>query len=143
MTMILATAGSPLVSLTEQGTEYEPGVCNIGPAEIARRRRTGHIGLIATIALFALLVLLDAPPLLRFIVALPAAVCAAGYLQAALKFCIAFGSLGVFNFAARGTTQHIADRAARARDRMRALQLSVACALVGVSVGIVAVLLPV
>ena len=27
--------------------EYEPGVCNIGPAEIARRRRAGHVGLLA------------------------------------------------------------------------------------------------
>ena len=42
---------------------YQPGVCNIGPAEIARRRRVGHIGVIATILLFGLLVVLDLPPI--------------------------------------------------------------------------------
>ena len=25
---------------------YRPGVCNIGPAEITRRRMAGHVGLI-------------------------------------------------------------------------------------------------
>ena len=47
--------------------DYQPGVCNIGPAEIARRRRAGHVGLVATIALFAILVLVSAPPLARLI----------------------------------------------------------------------------
>jgi len=30
---------------------YVPGTCNIGPAEIAVRRRAGHVGLAATAAL--------------------------------------------------------------------------------------------
>ena len=40
--------------------EYEPGVCNIGPAEIARRRRAGHLGLAATLVLLVVLVAVDA-----------------------------------------------------------------------------------
>ncbi len=37
--------------------EYQAGVCNIGPEEIARRRRAGHIGLVISIAVFVGLVL--------------------------------------------------------------------------------------
>jgi len=40
--------------------EYRPGVCNIGPDEIARRRMAGHVGLLAAIVLFAVLVAIDA-----------------------------------------------------------------------------------
>jgi hypothetical protein len=29
------------------GFGYQPGVCNIGPQEIRRRRRAGHVGLVA------------------------------------------------------------------------------------------------
>jgi len=144
MTIALAAAGSSKLALEgSEGSDYQPGVCNIGPAEIARRRRTGHIGVALTGLLFLVLVALNAPPLARFIVALPAAVAAAGYIQAALKFCIAFGSAGVFNFGAHGTTDKVEDREARARDRARAMQLGAACGLVGLTVGVIAVLLPV
>ena len=34
-------------------TEYIPGVCNIGPAEIGRRRQIGWVGSGATILLWA------------------------------------------------------------------------------------------
>ncbi len=128
---------------TDSGSGYQAGVCNIGPAEIARRRRIGHVGLISTILLYAVVVLLDAPPLTRFIVALPAAMSAAGYIQAAFRFCIAFGSAGVFNFGDHGSPQEVVDSSSRSRDRMRAIQLSATCAAVGVAVGIVAVLLPI
>ena len=121
---------------------YQPGACNIGPAEIARRRRAGHLGLVVTLATFAVLILIHAPPLTRFVVALPAAGAAVGYLQAFLRFCIAFGSEGVFNFGPLGTTEHIADRSARTRDRVRAVQVTLASLLVGLLVGAIAVLLP-
>jgi hypothetical protein len=53
------------------GSDYQPGRCNIGPAEIARRRRAGHVGLAATAVLFGGLVAGGAPPLARIIVVLP------------------------------------------------------------------------
>jgi hypothetical protein len=121
---------------------YEPGVCNIGPAEIARRRRTGNFGAIATVALFALLVWLDVPPLARFLVALPAALAAGGYLQAALKFCVAFGVAGVFNFGSRGETHSIADKEARARDRAKVVQMMAVISAIAITVGLLAVVVP-
>jgi uncharacterized membrane protein len=136
-------AGAPPISFHDEGSEYRAGACNIGPAEIARRRRSGHVALVATVALFALLVVLNVPPLVRFIVALPAAVAAACYMEAFLKFCIGFGWLGVFNFGSRGSTQRVADDAARSADRRRSFWLSVVLAAIGVAVGVVAVVLPV
>jgi hypothetical protein len=123
--------------------EYQPGVCNIGPAEIRRRRRAGHVGLAAAIGLLAVLVLVDAPPLARLLVAIPAAVSASGYLQAAMKFCAGFGQLGVFNFGETGVRTAVVDEAARAADRRRARQISLMSFAIGALVGTIAVLLPI
>ena len=136
-------AGSPQIQIQQPDDGYEAGVCNIGPAEITRRRRFGHVALAATVGLFAVLVILDVPPLLRFVVAIPAAVAVACYLEAFLKFCIGFGWLGVFNFGSRGSTQRIADSAARSADRRRSFRLSAALVVFALAVGVIAVLLPV
>jgi hypothetical protein len=140
MTVPTLAGPVPRTAVAEPG--YVPGVCNIGADEIARRRRGGHLGALFTLALFLVLVALGAPPLLRFLVALPAAGAAAGYLQAWLKFCAAFGWLGVLNFGRRGRTERVDDPAARARDRLRALQIGAASAVIGVLVGLIAVLWP-
>jgi len=123
--------------------DYQPGVCNIGPAEIARRRRAGHVGLIATIALFAILVLISAPPLARLMLVIPAAISASGYLQAYLKFCAGFGSRGIFNFDEVGTTEQVADAAARALDRAKANRIGLASFAIGIAVALVTVLIPI
>jgi hypothetical protein len=123
-------------------TAYQPGICNIGPAEIARRRRAGHVGLGVSVVLLAILVAISAPPLTRLLVALPAAVAASGYLQAALKFCAGFGSRGLFNFGPVGPTEQALDPADRARDRSRARQIGLTSLVIGVAVGLVAALLP-
>ena len=69
---LTAFARQPAVSPTPlEG--YRSGSCNIGPEEIGRRRRAGHVGLLVTLALLALLVAIDAPPLWRLALALPAA----------------------------------------------------------------------
>ena len=124
------------------GVEYRPGVCNIGPAEIARRRRAGHLGLLVTVAAFAALVAIDAPPLARLILVLPAAAAASGYLQAWLKFCAGFGSRGIFNFGPVGDIQQVVDEEARARDRARANRIALASIAIGVAVGFLAAVIP-
>jgi hypothetical protein len=122
---------------------YRPGVCNIGPAEITRRRRTGHVGLLATILGLVLLIAIDAPPLARLLLILPATVSAAGYLQAWLRFCAGFGARGVINFGPLGRTDAVADGAARALDRRQARRIGLASLAIGVIAGLVAVALPV
>ena len=124
------------------GRDYRPGICNIGPAEIARRRRAGHVGLLAMIVVLAALVAIDAPPIARIVLAVPAAAAASGYLQAWLKFCAGFGSRGIFNFGPLGKAEEVGDAEARSRDRAKARQIALASLAIGIAVGIGTVLLP-
>jgi hypothetical protein len=121
---------------------YASGRCNIGPAEIARRRSFGHAAAVVTIAAFAALMLLHAPAWMRLLLFFPAAGAAAGYLQAALHFCADYGWRGVFNFGRAGhhRTSAVAYVEARLADRRMALFIGATCAAVGVLVALVALL---
>jgi hypothetical protein len=123
--------------------QYQPGVCNIGPAEIRRRRRTGHVGLIATLVLLAVLIAIDAPPLSRLLVGIPAMLSASGYLQAWLKFCAGFAQIGVYNFGDRGEMQKVVDPEAHRRDLARGRRIGLGAAAIGAAMALVAVLLPI
>lgn len=123
--------------------KYQPGVCNIGPQEIARRRRAGHVGLIVSVALFALLLALAAPHWVRLALVLTVGVSASGYLQAWFHFCAGFGSAGIYNFGPLGTVERVVDPEAHRRDRMRSLQIGLASLAIGLAVGIGAALLPI
>ncbi|HEU5203862.1 MAG TPA: hypothetical protein VFU17_06155 [Candidatus Limnocylindrales bacterium] len=141
--MTLAALAASGTAETHQAADYQPGVCNIGPAEIARRRRAGHTGLIAAIALFIALVVIGAPDWTRFLVAIPAIGAAAGYLQARLKFCAGFGAAGVFNFGQLGPTERVQGIEDRRRDRARALQIGAASIAIGIAAGLFAVAIPI
>lgn len=136
-----ATSGSGTPSRVRPATEYQPGVCNIGAAEIARRRRAGDIGAIVAIVALVVLISVHAPPLVRLGVALPAAGAASGYLQAMSRFCAGFGSRGIFNFGQLGQTSSVADPEARARDRAKATQIGLASLAIGGAVAAVAVVM--
>jgi hypothetical protein len=122
---------------------YQPGVCNIGPQEIARRRRSGHVGLAVSVGLFVLLLAVGAPPWTRLSLILTVGVSASGYLQAWLHFCAGFGSAGVYNFGPLGTVERVDDPRARLRDRLKSLQIGLASLAIGLAVGIGAALLPI
>jgi hypothetical protein len=140
-----ATPTSPpkLTPRAETPLDYQPGVCNIGPAEIARRRRAGHVGLAITVGLFAALVLADAPPAARLLIALPAIAAASGYLQAHYHFCAGFGSRGVYNFGDVGPMVEVVDPEEKARDRARARQIGFASIGIVVVIGVIAAVLPI
>lgn len=124
------------------GAVYEPGRCNIGPAEIRRRRQVGHIGLAATIVGLILLVVINANPLWRLLLFFPAAVSASGYLQAIFHFCAGFGSRGVYNFGPLGRQEQVTDREALNRDRAMSNRIGLGAAAIGLVVAVIAVLLP-
>jgi hypothetical protein len=143
-TNLAATGGKLGTSPATAPSEYRAGACNIGPAEIARRRRTGHVGLALTIGLLAVLLWLDAPTWTRLILFLPAAVGAAGYLQAHFRFCADYGWRGVFNVGERAghsRTTAVADAAARRADRRRALLISAGSGVIGLAVTLLALAL--
>jgi hypothetical protein len=125
----------------ETSESYVPGTCNIGPAEIARRRLTGHVGLVVTVLGFLALTAVQVNALWRLLLFLPAAVSASGYLQAVLHFCAGFGSRGVYNFGPLGGREQVADPEALARDRSMSRRIGFGSAAIGAVVAIGAVLL--
>jgi hypothetical protein len=133
----------PQIAFTRATDGYHPGACNIGPAEIARRRRTGWVGLAAAAVLAAGLLLVDAPAVARWLVALPLAVGAIGFLQAYFRFCAAYGAAGIRNFGPLGSTERVDDAAARRADRAKAVAISMAGGAIGVAGALLLVLLPV
>jgi hypothetical protein len=123
-------------------SEYRPGVCNIGPAEVARRRRAGHAAAAATLALAAVLVLARAPRPARLLLALPAAAAASGYIQARRRFCAGFGSRGIRNFGQLGAWEAVPDPADRAADLATSRRIGAASAAAGLALGALASLWP-
>ncbi|WP_437185485.1 hypothetical protein SH668x_002592 [Planctomicrobium sp. SH668] len=101
--------------------EYIPGQCNIGNREIRARIWMGIAFSLLTIASSAILVVLKAPPVVRALTFFPAMLAALGILQAAFRFCVAYGLLGVFNVGAdMNRTDTVEQAASRRRDRWRA-----------------------
>jgi hypothetical protein len=139
---VIAHHSTPADERGPQSSGYTSGRCNIGPAEIARRRRVGHAATLVTIAALGALLLLNAPPGARLLLFFPAAGAAAGYLQAALRFCADYGWRGVFNFGRAGhdRTSAVLDADARRADRRMALFIGAASAAVGVLVALLALL---
>jgi hypothetical protein len=119
--------------------QYIPGTCNIGPEEIALRRRAGHVGLAVTAALGAALLRSDLSPAWRLTLAFPAAGAASGYLQARQRFCANYGFRGLYNFERRGHEQPVPVAGAQDEDRRRSLQIAATSAAIGAGVALVAV----
>ena len=124
----------------DQRSDYRPGACNIGPAEIARRRQGGLLAIAVAVGVAVALVVVDAPPAWRLLV-FP--FLAAGFNtleQARRRFCVGFAMAGVRDFGPAGERTVVQGRDERAADRRAALILSAytAAAAAIVSLGFVA-----
>lgn len=118
-------------------SEYIPGECNIGPAEIKRRRQAGWAGLIATILLWGAFIIIRAPAAWRLLLFVPATMGAVGFIQAAMHFCAAFGVLGVFNFGPNvGRTDTVEQAEFRRKDRQKALIILFYSIIIGIAAAI-------
>jgi hypothetical protein len=131
-----------MIRYLDNEPSYSPGGCNIGPAEIRRRQAAGVVGVAAAIALGAVLVALDAPPLSRLLVALPLGVGLSGFLQARARFCANYGWRGLRNLGAIGDVQRVEDADARRKDRRKALSIFGAAAVGASAVAVIFTLLP-
>jgi hypothetical protein len=136
----MTTSSVPQIAY-ETGS-YEPGACNIGPAEIARRRRAGVAGISAALVLAAGLLIVGAPPMTRIVVALPLSAGAVGLLQARYRFCVGFAVAGLRNFGPLGAAERVTDRAAHRADLQRAGLFMLAALAIGVGGGVALALLP-
>ncbi len=133
-----------MIQYLETGTgDYQPGVCNIGPAEIRRRRQFGYFGIAAAVGLAALLLAVDAPAWTRLAVALPVAGGLEGLIQARERFCAGFAMAGLQNMGELGSQVEVTDEAARAADRRKALRIHATSMAGGLIAGVALALLPV
>jgi hypothetical protein len=123
--------------------QYQPGVCNIGPAEIRKRRAGGYLGLVLTVVLLAVFVIFQVPWPWRILIALPAGLGANGFLQAAFHFCVGFGTRGLFNMQeSLGHEESVASAEFRKADQKKAYKILGISAVISLAVIIVAILLP-
>ncbi|OYR49368.1 hypothetical protein [Halorubrum sp. Eb13] len=116
--------------------EYQPGVCNIGPAQQRRRLLLGVVSFLLAITLVAAVVAVGWPRWTLLAAVFPLYGAAMGYFQYRERFCVGFAGIGVFDVG-DGTNQ-VLDEAALAADRKRAVRLNAKSLAVGV-VGAVAV----
>ncbi len=119
--------------LSKNKNEYIPGVCNIGPAEIAQRIRLGWIGLGISVVLLLFFISFNTPPLYCLIIFLPITASASGFLQAYFHFCAAFGFKGVYNLMKpAGQTETVQQAEFRKKDQQKALQITGLSVIIGI-----------
>lgn len=123
-------------------SEYIAGSCNIGGAEITRRRIVALLGLILTLSSTATLISNDATRQSRLTVFLPALVMSIGWVQSRKRFCLAYGFAGTFNLGTLGKLSKVSDPSARAADRKMALKILGQSAAYAVVVTALVVALP-
>ena len=116
--------------------------CNIGPAEIERRRSSAIFFTAVAAAVAAALVAFNVPPAGRLVMFLFVTGAAINWLQVVHRFCVAFGAFGIENFGGLGEETKV-DRAQRAADRRRVAQLVLEGSLIGAFVTLALVLVPV
>ena len=132
------------MAIKDDRGEYRAGACNIGPEEIAQRRRMGLVFLAIAIGLAVLLLVIDTPTWMRIAIWPPLAAAFTTLEQVRRRFCVAFGMAGVRNFGPEvGHAQRIDDEDARATDRRTALAMVAYCSLAAAAVTALFVLLPI
>ncbi|MBI3752142.1 MAG: hypothetical protein HY263_10875 [Chloroflexi bacterium] len=115
--------------------------CNIGAAEIHRRRRLAVALAIATVVVAIGLAALDVPQLGRLALWPFAAATGVTWLQVTQRFCVRFGLFGLENFGRLGQERRVASQLLEA-DQRRALKLIAEGALAGLVATLVFVVLP-
>lgn len=114
--------------------KYIPGVCNIGTAEIKKRRYVGFIGLIATLILWMLFIWFDTPHIWRLTLFFTAMLSTTGFLQAYMHFCVYFGFASIFNFGEPGKFDSVEQAEFRAKDRKKAWQIIIISTLISATI---------
>lgn len=116
--------------------------CNIGPAEIRRRRWVAVTLTIATVVVAAGLAVLDVPQAGRLGLLPFAAGAGVSWMQVTHRFCVRFGLGGLENFGLLGEERRVASRLVEA-DQRQALKLIAEGVLAGLAATLVFLILPV
>ena len=103
---------------------YQPGVCNIGKAEIEKRRRAGLAGLFLALLYTAVAKIFLFPWWMQSLVFFPAVLAAIGFFQVYFHFCAYYGLMSAFNFGDdTAKTSSVLEQKARELDQSRARQI--------------------
>ena len=122
--------------------EYIPGTCNIGPKEIAMRKRASIYAAIFLIALIVLMLTFEVNKNWRLVLFIPAATFGVTFQQWYFKFCVYFGFKGVFNFGDMGQQFSIEQKENFKKDRIKVAKMIVAGILFGAIITTLFYLLP-
>jgi len=120
-------------------SEYQAGVCNIGPSEIRKRQRVAILGFVAAFAIFFLTHFLDSLSsiALFFGAALMGSI---GFVQSRKKFCLAFGFMGTFNVSDK--MKKVVNPDDLRADRKTALTILAQGFLLALAITVIAIALP-
>jgi hypothetical protein len=127
---------------TAATTNYVPGVCNINPVEIKKRRMSGHIGLALTIILTVIAFSMHVLWIFKIVVIIPAFISAIGYLQARNKFCVGFASSKQQHADDDGDIVTITDKQAIAKDRQKVRSMNLQATIIAAAVTAVVCVIP-
>lgn len=112
------------IRYAQNASTYHVGACNIGPPEIARRRRAGLASVAIAVIIVVGLILTGAPWWMRLAMFPPLAAGFVSLEQARRHFCVGFAMAGIRNFGQLGSPDSVADPSDRAVDRRAALVLT-------------------
>lgn len=113
--------------------EYQPGQCNIGPAERRKRRYAGYVGFLLGVVVAITVPLLELELLWLLVSAPPFYGGFLGILQSRSSFCAGFGLAGVYDVSEAGDGRiDVADPEARRADRKQALVLQLQAVVLAV-----------
>ena len=104
-------------------SQYQAGVCNIGPSEVARRRQVAYLGGALYISFVAFAILKNFSSVTTIATLFPALIFSVGFIQSRRKFCLAYGLMGSFNFQKLGSLTQVEDRISLKADRSTALSI--------------------
>lgn len=127
-----------------KSNEYIPGVCNIGPGEVKKRRTSALLSLVFLVACAILLFLFVPGKIWRLTLFIPGATAGLCVQQWYKRFCYGFAMAGVFNFAdTRNKVERIAQDEFLRKDRATAQRMLLISVVVGIVIAVGAYLLPV
>lgn len=121
---------------------YRPGACNIGPFELARRRRSAVAFTLLAVVVAGVILASGLPVVARLGVFPFAAAAAITWLQVGRRFCVAFAAIGIRNFGRRSDAETIDDPEAVAADRWTALRMVIEGCLYGALVTAALLVIP-
>ena len=112
--------------------KYIPGICNIGPKEIAARRTMGYLGIILTAIFIFLSLDQEFPKWWRIFVIFPGTFAAIGFIQAKSNFCVSYGLMGLSNISGSiNKTSAVTERSSKLADLKKSIQLLAYSVIIG------------